>query len=57
MIKKTRKTLARKAVKEQVQIVPYESGYLRSLGLFKIVKPKKYKNNETHQIPYSNIYQ
>lgn len=42
MIKKTRKTLARTAVKEQVQIVPYESGYLRSLGLFKIVKPKKH---------------
>lgn len=41
MKKRNRKTLARKAVKEQVQVVPYESGYLRSLGLFKIVKLQK----------------
>lgn len=41
MKKKTRNTLALKEVKEQVQIVPYESGYLRSLGLFKIVKIKE----------------
>lgn len=41
MKKKKRKRLAQKAVKEQVQVVPYESCYLRSLGLFKIVKLQK----------------